>query len=139
MGFSLEWLLKMKQNELSTLEMELIDMNSKIHSQLKLIEDNKVFLDKLKENLQSSLYIWQINSTLRSIESGKKRHVELDSELVYLKKEQQMILSKYNSKNCEIKVLEKLKHNYIEQEKIKKSKKEEAELNELALLVKINE
>lgn len=134
MKFSLEWLLNIRRNELSSIEMELGAINSKIAEVNSFIDKKNNQILSHKKNIYVSEQTWKIQSSIMSIENCEAEIEKLSKELVYLNKDKEMILNRYNTKSIEVKMLEKSKDRFLEREKLVRSKKEEAEINELALI-----
>lgn len=139
MGFSLEWLLKLRKSELSSIELELANINSTISENLQKQKKNNEFILKLKNNLNNCTESWEILSLNRSILSCENIKISLDEEFTFLQKEKTMIYEKYKNKNKGTQLLEKVKDTYIEEVKQIKSKKQQAEINELSLLIRKDE
>ena len=136
MKFSLEWLLNIRKNELSSIELELVGINNKIAENTEKQNKNNDLISKFNANLYSCTETWKVPSIIRSIESCENSNQKLKEELKYLLKEKEMILARYNQKNIEVKLLGKSKENFITKEKNRQSKKEEAETNELSLIMR---
>lgn len=136
MKFSLEWLLNIRKNELSSIELELVGINNKIAENTEKQNKNNDLISKFNANLYSCTETWKVPSIIRSIESCENSNQKLKEELKYLLKEKEMILARYNQKNIEVKLLGKSKENFITKEKNRQSKKEEAEINELSLIMR---
>lgn len=136
MKFSLEWLLNIRKNELSSIELELVGINNKIAENTEKQNKNNDLISKFNANLYSCTETWKVPSLIRSIESCENSNQKLKEELKYLLKEKEMILARYNQKNIEVKLLGKSKENFITKEKNRQSKKEEAEINELSLIMR---
>lgn len=134
MKYSLDWLLGIRKNELSSIEMELGVVNNKISEVNGLIERNKLSIQKNKENLYSCEYSWKIQSSIQFIENCERVNKDLSKKLDFLCKERDMILVRYNNKSIEVKMLEKSKTRFLEKENLIRSKKQEAEINELSLI-----
>lgn len=139
MGFSLEWMINLKKSELNTIELELMNVSTKITDLNAYISENSLFLDKLRNQINNSPISWEINSILRAISDCEQKNIKLEKDLSFLKQEEAMILSRYNQKNIEIKLLNKTKENYLERESKRISIKEGKELNDLTLLSKIHD
>lgn len=136
MKFSLEWLLNIRKNELSSIELELVGINNKIAENTEKQDKNNELISKFNANLYSCTETWKVPSIIRSIENCENSNQKLKEELKYLLKEKEMILARYNQKNIEVKLLDKSKANFITKEKNRRSKKEEAEINELSLITR---
>lgn len=136
MKFSLEWLISIRRDELNAIEMELNSANNKIYDVNSRIDRNNDLILSHKKILYSAEQSWKIQSAIQSIENCEKSNEDLEQELTYLIKDKEMILNRYNSKNIEIKMLNKSRDRFLEKEKIARSKKEEAEINELALIMR---
>lgn len=136
MKFSLEWLLNIRKNELSSIELELVGVNNKIAENNEAQDKNKDLISKFQNSLYTCTETWKVPSIIRAIENCEFTINKLEEELKYLLKEKEMVLVRYNQKNIEVKLLEKSKSNFITKEKIRKSKKEESEINELSLITR---
>lgn len=136
MKFSLEWLINIRRNELSSIEMELSAANNKIAEVNSNIDKNNDLISSHKRVLYSAEQGWKIQSAIQSIENCEKANESLEEELSYLIKDKEMILNRYNNKSIEVKLLDKSKERFLEREKLSRSKKEEAEINELALITR---
>lgn len=136
MKFSLEWLLNIKQNELSSIELELTTINSSIAHNQDMQESNKQAILKFKSQLYNCYETWYIFPTVRSIENLESVNAKLQKELTFLLKDKEMILNRYNNKHTEIKLLEKAKSNFLTKEKERIDKKEQAEIQELSLITR---
>lgn len=136
MKFSLEWLLKIRQNELNSIELELTTVNSSISNNLSMQESNKNAITKFQSQLYGCCESWKISSTVRSIENLEAVNSKLKEDLNFLLKDKEMILNRYNKKHIEIKLLEKAKSNFLTKENERISKKEQAEIHELSLIAR---
>lgn len=136
MKFSLEWLLNIKKNELSSIEVELTAINSSIAHNQDIQEHNKQSIVKFQSQLYNCCESWTISSTVRSIENLETVNSKLQEELKFLLKDKEMILNRYNKKHTEIKLLEKAKSNFLTKERERISKKEQAEIHELSLITR---
>lgn len=134
MKFSMEWLLNIRRNELNVIEMELSAVNNKISEVNSHIEKNESLISQHKKVLYSAMQTWKIQSAIVSIENCELANAKLLEELSFLNKDKEMILNRYNNKNIEVKMLEKSRERFLEKEKLSRSKKDEAEINELALI-----
>ena len=136
MKFPLEWLINIRKNELSIIELELSSINNKINNNNTLREKNTNLISKYKLDLYSCAETWKLQSIIRSIENCENSNSKLEEELKYLIKDRDMILVRYNDKHVEIKLLEKAKEKFLIKEKEIRSKKEESEINELSLIIR---
>lgn len=136
MKFSLEWLLNIRQNELSSIELELMSINSSISDNLAMQESNNNSISKFQSQLYDCCETWKISSVIRSIENLETVNFKLQEDLNFLLKDKEMILNRYNKKHTEIKLLEKSKSNFLTKEKERISKKEQAEIHELSLITR---
>lgn len=139
MKFSLEWLLNIRKNELNSIELELVEINTKISENTSSQEKNDLSISIFQRNLYTCTETWKIPSIIRSIESCEEANTLLQKELIYLMKDKEMIFNRYKQKHIEVKLLEKSKSNFITKEKIRISKKEEAEINQLSLIARKDE
>lgn len=134
MKFSLEWLLNIRKNELSAIEMELSSINAQIAEVQLNIDKHYDLISSHKQNIYSAVQAWKIQSAIQSIENCELAIKKLSDDLLYLNKDKEMILVRYNAKNIEVKMLEKSKERFLQKEKLSLSQKEQADINELALI-----
>ena len=132
--FPMEWLLTVRETELNTIEAELTDVNSKVTDNFLKQKEKKESLDRVVEKLYSCTETSNVSSLVRTIEQFETSIEKLEAEMVYLQKEREMIFNRYNQKKVEVKLLEKVKANFIAKDKKERSKKEEQQINELSLL-----
>lgn len=139
MKYSLDWLLNIRKNELSSIEVELNSVNSAISDNLENQNNNNIAISKFQNQIYSCGKTWLIASLIRSVENLELSNIKLQDDLNYLIKDKEMILNRYNSKHIEIKLLEKSKSKFLASEQIRKNKKEQADLNELSLIIRKDE
>lgn len=133
--FSLEWVLNIKKTELSQIELNLSEVNSKLNSNIEEQNTNTHKISVSQDRIYSCSSSWEINSIIRTIEYCEQRNIQLTKEYEFLNKEKEMILNKYNTKSLEIKALETAKSNFLLEHRKQISIKEEQELSELAILM----
>lgn len=133
--FSLEWVLNIKKTELSQIELNLSEVNSKLNSNIEEQNTNTHKISVSQDRIYSCSSSWEINSIIRTIEYCEQRNIQLTKECEFLNKEKEMILNKYNTKSLEIKALEIAKSNFLLEHRKQISIKEEQELSELAILM----
>lgn len=132
--FPMEWLLNVRKTELNTIEAELTEVNSKVSINLSNQEEKEDSLNKVIEKLYSCTETSKVPSLVRTIEQFEISIEKLKAEMVYLQKEREMVFNRYNQKKIEVKLLEKVKANFITKDKKERIKKEEQQINELSLL-----
>ena len=137
--YPMEWLLNIRKSELSSIEMELADISTKIATNIANQEKNNKSILTFQNIMYSSIETWKLSSMVRSIEACELANQNLKNKLEFLNKDKAMILSRYNQKNIEIKMLEKAKANFITKEKAKRAKKQEKMIDELSLIIRKEE
>lgn len=133
--FSLQWLLTLRKNELKEIESELVEANNKIDNNEAEIREKENVIKNLKELNRGEFDSWKLIMYQKTIKDCKRMIHNLENKREFLIKEKNLISQKYKNKDKEIQSLEKQKKEYIKKEKLKQKKKEEAELNELSLIV----
>lgn len=134
--FPMEWLLNVRKTELNTIESELTEVNSKVNNNLLNQEEKQTSLNKVIEKLYSCTETSKVPSLIRTIEQFEASIEKLKAEMIYLQKEREMVFNRYNQKKIEVKLLEKIKVNFIKKDRKAQSKKEEQYINELSLLTR---
>lgn len=134
--YSLDWILKLRKDELSIIETELADVNVRMSENIDLQSRNKQLIEQKQIEMYNSSETWKIANAVRVIENCENINNELIKKYVFLDKERNMVLKKYNSKLSEIKLLEKNKENQLKEHQAKKDKRAEEELNSLYLISK---
>lgn len=134
--FPLEWLITVKKNELKEIEVELSTINNKISENENVIIEKQEFIKVLKSMTRGTFDSWKISMAHKSIKDCNGIIKNLENKREFLLKEKNLISQRYKNKDKELEALRKQKNDFISIEKQKIKKKEEAELNELSLLMR---